>query len=100
LGLFEFEGFFNPGSTARLILKTVVAKRGAWVPLNSLSQAEQGLWTVFTVGPSNAATKDYVELLHIENTMAFVSGTLKTGDMVIIGGSMKVAEGQEVGVRQ
>lgn len=100
LGLFEFEGFFNPGSTARLILKTVVAKRGAWVPLNSLSQAEQGLWTVLTVGPSNAATKDYVELLHIENTMAFVSGTLKTGDMVIIGGSMKVAEGQEVGVRQ
>ena len=96
LGLFSFESFFNPGSTVRLILKTKTPKRGAWVPLNSLSQAEQGLWTVFTVGPSNVATKDYVELLHIENTMAFVSGTLNTGDMIIIGGSMKVAEGQEV----
>lgn len=96
LGLFNFESFFSPGSTARLILKTKEAKRGAWVPLNTLSQAEQGLWTVFTVGASNEATKDYVELLHIENTMAFVSGTLKTGDMIIIGGSMKVAEGQEV----
>ncbi|MDG2501894.1 MAG: efflux RND transporter periplasmic adaptor subunit [Porticoccaceae bacterium] len=100
LGLFEFEGFFNPGSTARLNLKTLEAKRGAWVPLNSLSQAEQGLWTVFTLGSNNIASKDYVELLHIENTMAFVSGTLKTGDMIIIGGSMKVAEGQEVGDRQ
>ena len=40
--------------------------------------------------------KEYVELIHIENTMAYVSGTLKTGDRVIVGGASKVVEGQAV----
>mgnify|MGYP001221754123 FL=1 len=96
LGLFEFNNFFNPGATARLMLNTKESRKGAWIPLNSLSQAEQGLWNVFTISDENEAKKDYVELIHIENNMAYVSGTLKTGDLVIIGGSAKVAEGQSL----
>ena len=96
LGIFAFDAFFNPGETARLVLNIKEAKRGTWVPLNALSQAEQGLWTVFTVSSDNSAQKDYVELIHIEKTMAYVSGTLKTGDKVIVGGASKVAEGQAV----
>tara|TARA_B100001057_G_scaffold155567_2_gene155810 strand:- start:681 stop:1655 length:975 start_codon:yes stop_codon:yes gene_type:complete len=96
LGLFEFNDFFNPGATARLILSTTETKRGAWVPLNSLSQSEQGLWNLYTVSSSNLAQKDYVELIHIENNMAYVSGTIKDGDLVIIGGASKVAEGQDI----
>jgi RND family efflux transporter MFP subunit len=96
LGIFAFEAFFNPGETARLVLNVKQAKRGAWVPLNALSQAEQGLWAVFTVASDNSAQKDYVELIHIEKSMAYVSGTLKTGDRVIVGGASKVAEGQTV----
>jgi len=96
LGIFAFEAFFNPGETARLVLNVKQAKRGAWVPLNALSQAEQGLWAVFTVASDNSAQKDYVELIHIEKSMAYVSGTLKTGDRVIVGGASKVAEGQAV----
>ena len=42
------------------------------------------------------AQKDYVELIHIENNMAYVSGTIKDGDLVIIGGASKVAEGQNI----
>ena len=96
LGLFEFNSFFNPGATARLLLNTTETKRGTWVPLNSLSQAEQGLWNVFTMSSDNEAKKDYVDLIHIEKNMAYVSGTLKTGDMVIVGGSSKVSEGQSI----
>ena len=96
LGIFAFDAFFNPGETARLVLNVKQAKRGAWVPLNALSQAEQGLWSVFTVASDNSAQKDYVELIHIEKSMAYVSGTLKTGDRVIVGGASKVAEGQAV----
>lgn len=96
LGIFAFDTFFNPGETARLVLNVKQAKRGAWVPLNALSQAEQGLWAVFTVASDNSAQKDYVELIHIEKSMAYVSGTLKTGDRVIVGGASKVAEGQTV----
>ena len=96
LGIFAFDAFFNPGETARLVLNIKEAKRGSWVPLNALSQAEQGLWSVFTVSSDNSAQKDYVELIHIEKTMAYVAGTLKTGDKVIVGGASKVAEGQAV----
>ena len=96
LGLFEFNSFFNPGATARLLLNTTEVKKGAWVPLNALSQAEQGLWNVFTMSSNKEAKKDYVELIHIEKNMAYVSGTLKTGDMVIVGGSSKVSEGQSI----
>ena len=96
LGLFEFNDFFNPGATARLVLSTTESKKGAWVPLNSLSQSEQGLWNLYTVSSSNLAQKDYVELIHIENNMAYVSGTIKNGDLVIIGGASKVAEGQNI----
>ncbi len=96
LGIFAFDAFFNPGETARMVINVKQAKPGTWVPLNALSQAEQGLWAVFTVDSDNSAQKDYVELIHIEKTMAYVSGTLKTGDRVIIGGASKVAEGQAV----
>ena len=98
LGLFEFKDFFNPGATARLILVSTESKRGAWVPLNSLAQSEQGLWNLYTVSKDNLAQKDYVELIHIENNMAYVSGTIKDGDMVIVGGASRVAEGQSIKV--
>ena len=96
LGLFEFNDFFNPGATARLILTTSESKRGAWVPLNSLAQSEQGLWNLYTISEGNLAQKDYVELIHIENNMAYVSGTIKDGDLVIVGGASRIAEGQSI----
>lgn len=96
LGIFEFDEFFSPGATARLAVTIKEFKQGAWVPLNALSQAEQGLWNVFTLSDDGSAQKDYVELIHIEKAMAYVSGTLKTGDRVILGGASKVAEGQAV----
>ena len=98
LGLFEFNDFFNPGATARLILTTSESKRGAWVPLNSLAQSEQGLWNLYTISEGNLAQKDYVELIHIENNMAYVSGTIKDGDLVIVGGASRIAEGQSIKV--
>ncbi|MDB9999042.1 efflux RND transporter periplasmic adaptor subunit [Porticoccaceae bacterium] len=96
LGIFAFDDFFSPGATARLVLTVKESKPGAWVPLNALSQAEQGLWNVFTLSDDSTTQKDYVELIHIEKAMAYVSGTLKTGDRVIVGGASKVAEGQAV----
>jgi RND family efflux transporter MFP subunit len=96
LAIFSFETFFNPGATARLVFKIKNLKRGAWVPLSALSQAEQGLWSVFTLSQDSSTQKDFVELIHIEKDMAYVSGTLRTGDQVIVGGASKVAEGQSV----
>jgi hypothetical protein len=51
---------------------------------------------VFTLSSENLAQKDLVELIYIENNRAFVSGTLQSGDRVIVGGASKVADGQAV----
>ena len=43
---------------------------------------------------TNTVEKDIVQIIHFENNFAFVSGTLKDGDLVILGGLSKIIEGQ------
>ena len=49
LAIFEFSDFFIPGSVIDLIIKIKKSEQGIWLPINSLSQSEQGLWSVYTV---------------------------------------------------
>ena len=96
LAIFEFSDFFIPGSVIDLIIKIKKSEQGIWLPINSLSQSEQGLWSVYTVSDDglNKVEKDLVRILHFENNYAYVSGTLKNGDLVILGGLSKIIEGQ------
>ena len=96
LAIFEFSDFLIPGSVIDLIIKIKKSEQGIWLPINSLSQSEQGLWSVYTVSDdgSNRVEKDLVRILHFENNYAYVSGTLKDGDLVILGGLSKIIEGQ------
>ena len=96
LAIFEFSDFFIPGSVIDLVIKVQKNEQGVWLPINSLSQSEQGLWSVYTVSDdgSNRVEKDLVRILHFENNYAYVSGTLKDGDLVILGGLSKIIEGQ------
>ena len=96
LAIFEFSDFFIPGSVIDLIIKIKKSEQGIWLPINSLSQSEQGLWSVYTVSDdgSNRVEKDLVRILHFENNYAYVTGTLKDGDLVILGGLSKIIEGQ------
>ena len=96
LAIFEFSDFYIPGSVIDLIIKIKKNEQGIWLPINSLSQSEQGLWSVYTVSDdgSNRVEKDLVRILHFENNYAYVSGTLKDGDLVILGGLSKIIEGQ------
>ena len=96
LAIFEFTDFFIPGSVIDLIIKIRKSEQGVWLPINSLSQSEQGLWSVYTVSDdgSNKVEKDLVRILHFENNYAYVSGTLKDGDLVVLGGLSKIIEVQ------
>ena len=96
LAIFEFDDFFVPGSLVDLILKITKEEKGLWLPINSLSQSEQGLWSVYSVSKdgTNTIQKDLVQVLHFENNYAYVSGTLKDGDLVVLGGLSKIIEGQ------
>ena len=96
LAIFEFNDFFIPGSVIDLIIKIKKNEEGIWLPINSLSQSEQGLWSVFTLSNDglNKVERDLVQIVHFENNYAYVSGTLKDGDLVLLGGLSKIIEGQ------
>lgn len=96
LAIFKFSEFFNPGSIANLQLKISKQAKGTWVPLKSLSQSDQGLWTIYTIDNNKTVVRDIVEIVHFEDDYAFVSGTIKNGDLVVLGGASKVIEGKKI----
>ena len=96
LAIFKFNKFFNPGSIANLQLKISKEARGTWVPLKSLSQSDQGLWTIYTIDTKNTVVRDIVEIIYFEDNYAFVNGTIKDGDLVVLGGASKVIEGKKI----
>ena len=95
LAIFKFNDFFSPGSIANLQIKITQKSKGTWVPLKSLSQSEQGLWSVYTI-EDNVVVKDLVEIIYFENNYAYVSGTLKDNDLIILGGAAKIIEGKKI----
>ena len=94
LAVFVFDTFFNPGSVATLNLKTIESGRGTWVPIKSLSQSEQGIWAIYTINEEKKVVRDLVDVIYFEGQYAYVNGTLKDGDLVILGGAKKIIEGK------
>ena len=98
LCIFEFNTFINPGSISFLQLSQTKEKRGAWVPLKSLSQGTQGLWNIYTVTKHQnnkyRVAKEIVELIYVEGNNAFISGTISNGDMVVSGGAEQVIDSE------
>jgi RND family efflux transporter MFP subunit len=95
LAIFKFNKFFNPGSIASLQIKITEKSKGTWIPLKSLSQSEQGLWSVYTI-ENNIVVKDLIEIIYFEDDYAYVRGTLKNNDLIVLGGASKIIEGKRI----
>ena len=67
---------------------------GVWVPIKSLSQSEQGIWAIYTINQDKIVVRDLVDIIYFEGEYAYVNGTLKNGDLVILGGAQKIIEGK------
>ena len=96
LAIFKFNNFINPGSIAKLSLKINKISRGTWVPLRSLSQSDQGLWALYTIDENNIVVRDLVEIVYFEAQYAFVNGTIKDGDLIVLGGAAKIIPGKRI----
>ena len=70
--------------------------RGTWVPLRSLSQSDQGLWALYTINEENNVVRDLVEIVYFEDQYAFVNGTIKDGDLIVLGGATKIIPGKKI----
>ena len=96
LAIFKFEEFISPGSIAKLNLKINKKSRGTWVPLRSLSQSDQGLWALYTIDENKTVVRDLVEIIYFEDQYAFVNGTIKDGDLIVLGGAAKIIPGKKI----
>ncbi|MCP3920203.1 MAG: efflux RND transporter periplasmic adaptor subunit [bacterium] len=85
-----------PGQLARLSLRSHVAADGFWVPVNSLTEATRGLWSLYVITADDTVARAQVEVLHSDGSRAFVRGTLRTGDRILASGAQRVAPGQHV----
>ena len=95
LAIFTFDNFYTPGVIANLKLSIEQFKRGVWVPFKSLSQSDQGLWTIYTL-ENNRVVRDIVEIIYFEDEYAFIDGTIQNGDLVILGGASKIVAGKVI----
>lgn len=96
----------RPGDLARLQLESRFEEPGFWVPVGALAEGPRGLWTNYVAEPIEDAQQQdeathrvvprVVELLHADTERAFVKGTLRDGDLLIVDGLQRIVPGQAV----
>ena len=96
----------RPGDLVRVFIPTIEEPGSLVLPLESLSETVQGLWSVYVIEPeasesgtgasSGVARRVPVVITRQSDTLVEVSGPLKTGDVIIANGVHRVVPGQQV----
>ena len=96
----------RPGDLVRVFIPTIEEPGSLVLPLESLSETVQGLWSVYVIEPeasesgtsasSGVARRVPVVITRQGDTLVEVSGPLKTGDVIIANGVHRVVPGQQV----
>ncbi len=83
------------GEIATLVLSQTVREAGGWLPISALLEGERGAWTVLRLtlrgDGTTIATREAVEVLHIDGNRAYVRGSLQGGQRVIADGIHRIA---------
>lgn len=103
LDLDKADAAVRPGDIARLTVEETIDGTGFWVPIGSLAEGPRGLWINYVAEPvpgrtpvAYRVTPRTVELLHAEAHRAFVRGTLRADDRLIVDGLQRIVPGQLV----
>lgn len=98
----------TPGTIVRLEHRQKHASPGAWVPLEALQPAAQGLFRLFRLVPAKnndrtASDQGFVEaeivrVLYTKQGRAFVTGTLRKDSLIVVEGAHRVTPGQRVAI--
>jgi len=52
------------------------------------------LWALYTINEQNIVVRDLVQIIYFEDEYAFVRGTIKDGDLIVLGGAAKIIPGK------
>ncbi len=95
----ENDGTLPAGSVVRLAVERRLEERGSWVPVAALTESGRGLWSLLVAQAGDdqwRAQSRQVEIVHTSGDRAFVRGSLKPGDRVIVDGLQRLVPGQPV----
>lgn len=88
------------GVIAQVEVEQRKSATGYWVPVSALSPGSHGLWAAYVIvdseGEESSVARRDVELIHLDSERAFVAGTFKDGEEVILEGVHRLANGQSV----
>ena len=98
---------FKPGQIVRLSIDERIEQSGIWVPTQALIPGARGLWSLLVVKQVDGVDKAIrysVSVLFNAGNRTLVSGTLESGDEVILKdgdriiseGTQRISQGQEV----
>ena len=92
------------GAIAHVEVKRIESKKGIWVPVAALSPGSHGMWAAYVINKDEdgdpVVGRRYVQITHIEANRAYVTGTLKDGEQLILEGVHKLAVDQAVQATQ
>lgn len=107
----------NPGDAVEIRYWTQTNRSGFWLPYAALQRQSAGLWSALVVESlppdsvaansvaADAVTADglvrvkTVEVIHLQDDLALVSGAFEPTDRIIVSGLNRVVPGQRVNVR-
>lgn len=88
----------NSNALVYLNIPITISSTGFWIPLESLIQAERGLWAVYIAKPLKnniyQIEKRLVEILYSDEKQAFVRGNLADQELLINTGLQRVVPQQ------
>ncbi len=93
------DGGLPAGSVLRLSIDRTIEERGSWVPVSALTESGRGLWSLLVAERLDDgwyAAGRQVEIVHSSGERAYVRGSIRTGDRIIIDGLQRLAPGQPV----
>lgn len=89
-----------PGELLQLAYSQLHQAKGAWVPKTALSNGVRGLWSLYFVNPkNNHIQRKTVEVLHLENNRAYVSGGLVDQAQLVLSGTHRLVPEQQVSIQ-
>ncbi|WP_246263679.1 efflux RND transporter periplasmic adaptor subunit [Parasphingopyxis algicola] len=93
-------GEIRSGDLATLALESDESETGFWLPLSALTESRRGLWAAYAAVTNNQGTMRAVrrelELLHQSDGRAFVRGTIRDGDRIVVEGVHRLTPNAEI----
>lgn len=94
-----------PGTMVYLQLPQTIQQQGYWVPITALTDGLRGLWSIYTLSPTQTEGVYIIEaqsvrVAYSEQHRAYIIGDLAKRKLIVADGVHRIVNGQKVTIHQ